>query len=150
MECVCFWKFVCKNICSKWKKRRNVKVLNMITRIYEDKRLIKLISCNWKCKLNSTAGISNKKWNNDICQCECKKYCTCKKYYSRNPSTCIDENRKQLKRYCWCSLIVFDKITNVTNSVSRNPTNTISTNVTNTVPINYVIKNEIKMDYYIL
>lgn len=150
MECVCFWKFVCKNICSKWKKRRNVKVLNMITRIYEDKRLIKLISCNWKCKLNSTAGISNKKWNNDICQCECKKYCTFKKYYSRNPSTCIDENRKQLKRYCWCSLIVFDKITNVTNSVSRNPTNTISTNVTNTVPINSVIKNKIKMDYYIL
>ena len=50
----------------------------MITRIYEDKRLIELISCNWKCKLHSTAGISNKKWNNDICQCECKKYCTCK------------------------------------------------------------------------
>ena len=150
MECVCFWKFICKNICSKWKKRRNVKVFNMITRIYEDKRLIKLISCNWKCKLNSTADISNKKWNNDICQCECKKYCTCKKYYSRNPSTCIDENSKQLKRYCWCSLIVFDEITNVTNILSRNPTNTISTNVTNTVPINSVIKNKIKMDYYIL
>ena len=150
MERVHFWKFIYKKIYSKWKKRRNVKVLNMITRIYEDKRLIKHISWNWKCKLNSTAGISKQNWNNDICQCECKKYCTCKKCYSRNPSTCIDENSKQLKRYCWCSLVVFDKITNVTNIVSRNPTNTISTNVTNTVPVNSVIKNKIKMDYYIL
>ena len=140
MERVRFWKFIYKNICSKWKKRRNVKVFNMITRIYEDKRLIKHIWCNWKCKLNSTACNSDQKWNNDICQCACKKHCTCKKYYSGNPSACINENSKQLKRYCWCSLIVFDEITNALNSVSRNPTNTISTNVTNTVPINSVIK----------
>ena len=32
----------------------------------------------------------------NACQCECKNYCTCKKDYSWNPSTCICENNKYL------------------------------------------------------
>ena len=36
-------------------KSINLKVFNMIRRIYEAKTLIKSISCDFKCKFNSTA-----------------------------------------------------------------------------------------------
>ena len=55
-------------------KEVNVKAFNMITRINEFKTLVKLISCDSKCKFNSTTCNSNQKWNNDQCQCECKRY----------------------------------------------------------------------------
>ena len=61
----------------------NVKVFNVITRIYEAKIMIKHISCDCRCKFNSTTCHSNKKsWNNDQCQCECKNYQFCQKDYS--------------------------------------------------------------------
>ena len=64
----------------------------MITNKTEAKTMLKHISCDCKCKLNSTTCYSNQKWNKETCQCECKSYCTCKKAYSWNPSTCIFEN----------------------------------------------------------
>ena len=76
----------------------DVKVFNMITRINEDKTLIKHISCGCKCKFNSTTCNSNKKCNNDTCQRDCKKFHTCKKDYSWNPSTYICENSSYLKQ----------------------------------------------------
>ena len=51
----------------------------MITKINEVKTLIKHTSCNCKCKFSSKTCSSNKKWNNDKSQCECKKYYTCKR-----------------------------------------------------------------------
>ena len=54
----------------------------MIIRIYEAKTLVKHISCNCKRKLDSTTWDSSQKWNNDTCQCECKKYRTSKKDYT--------------------------------------------------------------------
>ena len=33
-----------------------------------------IISCNFKCKFASKTWSSNQKWNNNKCQCECKKY----------------------------------------------------------------------------
>ena len=39
----------------------NVKVFNMITKVYEAKTLIRDISCDCKCKFNSTRCNSNKK-----------------------------------------------------------------------------------------
>ena len=75
----------------------NVKAFNMITNKNEAKAMTEHISCDCKCKFNSTICNSNQKWNNKTCQCECKNYCTCKKDYSWNPSTCICENSKYLK-----------------------------------------------------
>ena len=49
----------------------NIKVFNMITKINEAKTLVKHISCDCKCKFNSTTCNSNQKWNNK-CQYECK------------------------------------------------------------------------------
>ena len=34
------------------------------------------ILCDCKCKSNSATCNLNQKWNNKICQCECKKYRT--------------------------------------------------------------------------
>ena len=63
-------------------KTKNVTVkvfiFNLITRINKAKTTIKHISCDCKCKFNSTCN-SNQKWNNDTCQCECKKYRALKK-----------------------------------------------------------------------
>ena len=54
----------------------------MIAKINEAKTLVKYISCDCKCKFDSTTYNSNQKWNDTICQCDCKKYCMCKKDYS--------------------------------------------------------------------
>ena len=51
----------------------------MITNKFETKSITKHISCDCKCKFNSTTCNSNQKWNNRICQCECKNYRRCKK-----------------------------------------------------------------------
>ena len=67
---------------------------NMITNQNEAKAMEKHISCDCKCKLNSTSCNSNQKWNNRTCQCECKSYRTCQKYYIWNPSSCICKNGK--------------------------------------------------------
>ena len=42
-----------------------------------------------KCNLNQ-------KWNNDKCQCECKKHHICEKCYVWNPSTCSYQNGRYL------------------------------------------------------
>ena len=44
---------------------------------YEGKAMTEHISCDCKCKFNSTICNSNQKWNNKICKCECKNYYIC-------------------------------------------------------------------------
>ena len=44
------------------------------------------------------------------CQCECKNYRKCKKYFSWNPSTCTCENSKYLKNIAHTSVIKCDEI----------------------------------------
>ena len=112
----------------------NVKAFNMITKIYEAETLIKHISYDRKQKFSSTTCNSNQKLDNDKCQCECKKYRTCKKDYSWNPRHF--ENVKYLKSIGDTSVIVCDKIINATDNVSINVTNTILTNMTNTISTN--------------
>ena len=108
----------------------------MITNKNETTAMIEHISCDCKCKFNSTICNSNQKWNNKTCQCECKNYRTCKKDYSWNPSTCICENSKYLKSIADTSVIECDEIITVTDIVSTKKINTIATNVTSTASIN--------------
>ena len=98
--------------------------------------MAKYISYDCKCKLNSATCNSNKKWNNETCQFECKKCCTCKKDYSWNPSTCICENSKYLKYIAGTSVIECDEIIFFIDIVSTKMTKTIATNVTSTSSIN--------------
>ena len=46
------------------------------------KAMTEHISCDCKCKLNSTICNSHAKWNNKTCQCKRKNYRTCKKDHS--------------------------------------------------------------------
>ena len=69
-----------------------VKAFSMIIDNIEAKAMTENISCDCKCKFNSTEFNSNQKWNNKTCHCECKNYRTCKNNYNWNPSTCICEN----------------------------------------------------------
>ena len=56
-------------ICApKETKDINVKALNMITTKDEAKAMTKHISCDCKCKFNSTICNSKQKWNNTTCQ----------------------------------------------------------------------------------
>ena len=59
-------------------KKANVKITNIIENRNEAKTLVKHISCDCKCKFDSKTCNSNKKQNNDKCQCGCKNYHTCK------------------------------------------------------------------------
>ena len=69
----------------------------MITNKNEAEAMTEHISCNCKCKFNSTICDSNLKWNNKTYQCECLNYLECKKNYSWNPSTYICDSSKYLK-----------------------------------------------------
>ena len=64
-------------MCSKRNKIINVKAFNIITNKNEAKTMPKHISCDCKCKFNSTSCSSNQKWNNKTCKCECKNYHKC-------------------------------------------------------------------------
>ena len=59
-------------------KTVNVKVINILTIINEAKTSVEHISWSAtyliKCKFDSIACNSNKKWNNETGQCECKNY----------------------------------------------------------------------------
>ena len=69
-------------MCFKKTKDIKVKAFNMITNKDEAKTMKEYISCNCKCKFNSTTCNSKRKWNNKTWQCECKNYFKCEKYYS--------------------------------------------------------------------
>ena len=59
----------------KKKKGVIVKAFNIITNKNEAKAMAKHISCDRKCKCNSTICNSDQKCDNKTCQCECKSYC---------------------------------------------------------------------------
>ena len=107
----------------------NVAVFNMITNKNEVKTMAKHISCDCKCKFNSTTCNSTQKWKNETYQCECANYRKSKKDYSWNSCTCIFENSKYLKSIADTSEIAFDDIISVTDIVSSKMTNTIVTDV---------------------
>ena len=122
-----------------------VKVFNMIASKIEAKAMVKHISCDCKCKFNSTTCNSIQKWNNKTCQCERNSYRKGKKGYSWNCSACIYETWKYLKSIADISVIMCDKIISVMDIVS--------TKITNIVPTNGSIddkKVRCKIDCYIL
>ena len=131
-----------KIIVPKETKDINVKAFNMTANKDEAKAITEHISCDCKCKFNSTSCNSNQKWNNKTCQCECKTYQKCEKDYSWNPSTCICEKSKNLKKVADTTVTQCDEIIIVMDNLSTKKTNTIATNVTSTASINCTVKKE--------
>ena len=121
----------------------------MITIQNQAKTMTKHISCDFKCKFNSTTCNSNKKWNNKKCQRECKNYRKCKKDYNWNPSTCISVNSDYLKSIDDTSVVACDEIISVVDTVSTKMTDTIATNVMSTASINYQSK-KVRDCYYFI
>ena len=120
--------------------KRNFRAFNIIKNKNEAKAMTRHILYDCKCKFNSTTCNSNQKWNNRICQCECKSYRTCKKDYRWNPSTCICGNSKYLKSIADTSMIECDEVITVMDIVSTKNLFNIATNVTSTASINCHIK----------
>ena len=103
--------------------------------------MLKHISCDCKCKFNSWTCNSNQKWNNEICQCECKNYHTCKNGCRWDSSTCIVDT----------TVIGCDKIMYIMDIVSTKMTNTIATNTTSMMSINCRNKKfRYNIDCYVL
>ena len=86
----------------KKQKKILVKLFNMITNNNKSKAMVEYISCDSKCKFNSTTCNSNKKWDNKTCHCKCKKE------YSWDP--CICEDSKYLKSVIDDSVIACNEI----------------------------------------
>ena len=69
------------NICvPKETKDIIVKAFIVITNGNEAKAMTEHISCDCKCKFNSTICNLKQKWINKTCQCECKNRRKCIKY----------------------------------------------------------------------
>ena len=79
------------------KQNANVEVFNMITKINEVKTLITHILYGCKYKFHSTICNSNRKWNNETSQCNCKNHHTFKKNYSWNTRKYFCKNGKYFK-----------------------------------------------------
>ena len=77
-KCTGSCNFLSPKICvPKEAKDINVKAFNMNNN--EANAITEHISCDCKCKFNSTICNPNQEWNNKICQCECKNYLSAKK-----------------------------------------------------------------------
>ena len=100
------------------------------------KAMTEHISCDCKCRFNSTICNSKEKWYNKTCQCKCKTYHKFEKDCSWNPSTCICENSTYLKSFVDTSVTRCDEIVIVMNNLSTKEIKTITTNVTSTASIN--------------
>ena len=130
------------------KKQKTYMLKHLITNKDEAHAMKKRISCDCKCKFNSTACNSKQKRNNKTCQCEWKNFHKCEKDYSQNDSTCICENSEYLESVADTSVTECDEIEIVIENLSTKKTNTIATNVTNTASIHCHSKKV--RDYYIL
>ena len=86
----------------------NFNVFSLTANINEAKTIVNHVSCDCKYKFKSSTFNSNQNWSND--KCECKTYCTCKRDYSWNPSTCFCESSKHLKHIVDDLVIACDEI----------------------------------------
>ena len=108
-------------------KHISVKAFNMITNKDKAKAMTEQISCDCKFNFNRTTCNSKQKWDYETCQFESKIIISA----NWNPSTCIFENSKYLKRVADTSVTMNDEI--LLNNLSTKNTNTVATKKTNIV-----------------
>ena len=81
-------------------KDLNVKVISMMARINETRKVVWHETCKCVCRLTSAICNDKQDWNANKCVCECKEdlvsKLVCDKGYTWNPSTCMCECDK----YC--------------------------------------------------
>ena len=84
--------------------------------------------CECKCKFDGRKCVSNQKWNNDKCQCECKKNHICEKDYIWNPATCCCKNGKYLSSTTNNEVIACDEIIDAEAKLYDEEVKTVPTN----------------------
>ena len=100
-------------MCSKWNRRWNMYVFNMITGIGESRTLARHILCKCGCNFDGRKWKLNQKWNNNKCWCECKslkEHCFCKKGYLWIPATSSWRNVKYAGHIIGDSVVLWDEI----------------------------------------
>ena len=112
-------------------KDANVKVFNMVTRINAVKALVKHISCDCKCKFDSTQHVIEFKNRIMI-----NVNVTANTIALAKMSLAFYMHYRLFKIIVDNSVIANDEVISVTYSVSTNVTNTISTNVRSIVYVN--------------
>ena len=117
-----------KTCLAKETKDIDNKAFNTIANKDEAKAMTQHISCDYKCKFNSTTCSLNQKWNNKTCQSEFKNY-NCEKDYSWNPRTCICENNKYLESVTDNSVTECDEIVTAMDNLSTKKENAKATKV---------------------
>ena len=96
----------------------------------------------WKKKCNS-----DQCWNNDKCQCECKKIHVCDKDYVWNPATCNCGNGKYLASIMNDSVITCDGvIKSYDEEIKIPPTNFNEKNLTCKTQIFYTLLTSLLID----
>ena len=126
----------------------NIKLFNMITKINEDKTLIKHISCDWKSKLPSTTCNEIKNGMMKHINVSVKIIVRAKKIIVGILVHVFVRTVSISKCYfnIYTSVIVCHEIKNARNSVSTKIANTLPTNVTNTVSANVASTMSIDSD----
>ena len=82
-KCIGSWNVLFPKISvPKETKYMNVQAFNVITNKNKAKAMTEHISCDTKCKFNSTTCNSKQKWYNKTSHCECRRYNKCKKDFS--------------------------------------------------------------------
>ena len=81
--------------------------------------LTKHISCEYKCRCDGRKLNSDQWWNNNKCQCECKKCYACEKDYIWNPSIYSCENGKYLASIMDDSAIICDKVKTIPTNFNK-------------------------------
>ena len=84
--------------------------------------------CKCKCKFDGRKCVSNQKWNNDKCQCECEKNHICEKDYIWNPATCFCKNGKYLSSIINNEVIACDEIIDAEAALYDEEVKTVPTN----------------------
>ena len=127
-KCIASWNVLSSKISvPKETKYITARAFNVIKIKNEAKAMTEHISCDCKCKFNSTTCNSKQKWNNKTWHCESKSHNKCKKNYSWNPSRCIFENSNYLKNIPETSVTGCDEVVIVMDIVLIKKTNTIAT-----------------------
>ena len=132
-----------KNVFHK-KHKTNVNALNMITNKNEARAMTKYISCDCKCKFNSTTVLQIKIGIIKHVNVNVKIVISAKKIIVG----ILAQVFVRTASINGTSVIGFDKIKSVMDIVSKKITDTIATNVMSTASINYHCKNV--KDCYIL
>ena len=102
-------------------KNLNVKVLNMMARINETRKVVWHETCKCVCRLTSAICNDKQDWNANKCVCECKEdlvsKLVCDKGYMWNPSACACECDKLYEvgqyldyRECVCRKTLIDDL----------------------------------------